>query len=41
MIRTVDGGNKSNALVHFVALLWLGCLTAVVTKVLVAGILGI
>jgi flagellar protein FlaJ len=41
MIRTVDGGNKSNALVHFVALLWLGCLTAVVTKALVAGILSI
>jgi flagellar protein FlaJ len=41
MIRTVDGGNKSNALIHFVALLWLGTLTAVVTKTLVTAILTI
>lgn len=35
MIRTVDGGNKSNSLIHFVLLTWLGCLTAVVTTRLV------
>ena len=35
MIRTVDGGNKSNSLIHFVLLTWLGCLTAVVTTHLV------
>lgn len=35
MIRTVDGGNKSNSFIHFVLLTWLGCLTAVVTTRLV------
>lgn len=41
MIRTIDGGNKANAYIHFVALTWLGCLTAIVTKTLVTNILTI
>ncbi|WP_129115119.1 archaellar assembly protein FlaJ [Halegenticoccus tardaugens] len=41
MIRTIDGGNKANAYLHFVLLTWLGCLTAVGTKELVSAILTI
>ncbi|MFB6127334.1 MAG: archaellar assembly protein FlaJ [Halolamina sp.] len=41
MIRTIDGGNKTNAYLHFVALTWLGCLTAIFTQTLVAGILSV
>ncbi|MFC6723804.1 archaellar assembly protein FlaJ [Halobium palmae] len=41
MIRTIDGGNKTNAYIHYVGLTWLGCLTAIGTKVLVTAILTI
>ncbi|MFC4360158.1 archaellar assembly protein FlaJ [Halobium salinum] len=41
MIRTIDGGNKFNAYIHFVGLTWLGCLTAIATKELVTAILMI
>jgi flagellar protein FlaJ len=41
MIRTIDGGNKANAYLHFVLLTWLGALTAIGTKALVAAVLSI
>ena len=41
MIRTIDGGNKMNAYIHFVMLVWLGCLTAVGTRMLVSTILAV
>ncbi|WP_101296537.1 archaellar assembly protein FlaJ [Halegenticoccus soli] len=41
MIRTIDGGNKANAYLHFVLLTWLGCLTAIGTKLLVSSLLTI
>ncbi|WP_423751471.1 archaellar assembly protein FlaJ [Salinirarus marinus] len=41
MIRTVDGGHKLNALTHFVALTWLGCIIGVVTKLMVEGLLNV
>ena len=41
MIRTIDGGNKANAYLHFVLLTWLGALTAIGTKALVTAVLSI
>ena len=40
-IRTADGGHYGNALLHFVALLWVGCLTAVATETLITTLLDI
>ena len=41
MIRTIDGGNKATAYIHFVMMTWLGCLTAVFTREVVSIILSI
>ena len=41
MIRTIDGGNKANAYLHFVLMTWLGSGVAVFTKYLVSTILSI
>ncbi|WP_436923758.1 archaellar assembly protein FlaJ [Halosimplex amylolyticum] len=41
MVRTVDGGHKINTYVHFVALTWVGSITAAVTKWLVTQFLAI
>jgi flagellar protein FlaJ len=41
MIRTVDGGHKVNAYLHFVILAWLGAIIAVVTKIVVATVISI
>jgi len=41
MVRTVDGGHKINTYVHFVALTWVGSITAVMTKWLVTQFLAI
>ncbi len=40
-IRTADGGHYGNALLHFVALVWVGCLTAVATEMLITSLLDI
>ncbi len=40
-IRTADGGHYGNAMLHFVALLWVGCLTAVATETLISTLLDI
>jgi len=41
MVRTVDGGHKMNTYIHFVALTWLGAVTAIATKALVSTFLSI
>ncbi|WP_277554515.1 archaellar assembly protein FlaJ [Halobaculum limi] len=41
MIRTIDGGNKANAYLHFVLMTWLGSAVAIFTKYLVSNILAI
>jgi len=41
MVRTVDGGHKLNTYIHFVALTWLGGITAIVTKALVSSFLSV
>jgi len=41
IIRTVDGGHKANALLHFVALTWIGCAVAVLTMSVVGGLLDV
>ncbi|WP_284012721.1 archaellar assembly protein FlaJ [Halobaculum litoreum] len=41
MIRTIDGGNKANAYLHFVLMTWLGSAVAIFTKHLVTSILTI
>jgi flagellar protein FlaJ len=41
IIRTVDGGHKANALLHFVALTWIGCAVAVLTMTVVGGLLNV
>ncbi|QZY00751.1 archaellar assembly protein FlaJ [Halobaculum rubrum] len=41
MIRTIDGGNKANAYLHFVLMTWLGSGVAIFTKYLVSSILTI
>ena len=41
MIRSIDGGNKATAYIHFVLLTWVGCLTAILTRVVVQAVLAI
>jgi flagellar protein FlaJ len=41
IIRTVDGGHKANALLHFVMLTWIGCVVAVLTMGVVGGLLDV
>ena len=41
IIRTVDGGHKANALLHFVLLTWIGCVVAVLTMSVVGGLLNV
>lgn len=41
MIRTIDGGNKANTYLHFVAMTWLGCGVAMFTQRFVSEILTI
>ena len=41
MIRTIDGGNPANGYIHFVALTWLGALTAIGTRILVEAVLAV
>jgi len=41
IIRTVDGGHKANALLHFVLLTWIGCAVAVLTMSVVGGLLNV
>ncbi|WP_299234961.1 archaellar assembly protein FlaJ [Natronomonas sp.] len=40
-IRTADGGHYGNALLHFVVLIWVGCLTAVATETLINTLLDV
>jgi flagellar protein FlaJ len=40
-IRTADGGHYGNALLHFVALIWVGCMTAVATEILIGSLLDV
>ena len=40
-IRTADGGHYGNAFLHFVALIWVGCLTAVATESLISMLLDV
>ena len=40
-IRTADGGHYGNAFLHFVMLLWIGCLTAVATESLINVLLDV
>ena len=40
-IRTADGGHYGNALLHFVALIWVGCLTVVATESLINALLDV
>ncbi|TQQ81029.1 archaellar assembly protein FlaJ [Halonotius terrestris] len=41
MIRTIDGGNKATAYIHFVLLTWLGALIAILTRRVVSVLLQI
>jgi flagellar protein FlaJ len=41
MVRTVDGGHKMNTYIHFVALTWIGAITAAVTKWMVTQFLAV
>lgn len=41
MIRTIDGGNKATAYVHFVLLTWLGAGVAIFTREVVSSLLQI
>jgi len=41
MIRAIDGGHKTNAYVHFVAMTWIGTVIAVVTEEVVSAVLAI
>jgi flagellar protein FlaJ len=41
MIRTIDGGNPANGYIHFVALTWIGALTAIGTRILVEAVLAV
>ena len=40
-IRTIDGGNLTNATIHFVLLTWIACVTGVVTTTIVGTFLSI
>ncbi|MFA1610576.1 archaellar assembly protein FlaJ [Halobellus rubicundus] len=41
MIRMVDGGHKTNAYLHFVILVWIGCGSAVLTSSLAGGLISV
>jgi flagellar protein FlaJ len=41
MIRTVDGGHKMNAYVHFVVLAWIGAIVGVVTRAVVSTLIAV
>ncbi len=41
LIRTADGGHQANAYIHFVTLVWLACITAIVTTRLVGSFLSV
>jgi flagellar protein FlaJ len=41
MIRTVDGGHKMNAYVHFVVLAWIGAVVGVVTRAVVSTLIAV
>ncbi|WP_435183035.1 archaellar assembly protein FlaJ [Halobellus sp. EA9] len=41
MIRMVDGGHKTNAYLHFVVLVWIGCGSAVLTSSLAGGLISV
>ena len=41
MIRTVDGGHKMNAYVHFVVLAWIGAIVAVMTRIVVSTLISV
>lgn len=41
MMKTVDGGHSISSYVHFVAFMWVGSLTAVVTKTFVSGFISV
>jgi flagellar protein FlaJ len=41
MIRTSDGGHKANSYMHFVILSWIGAITAIITKWMVAQFLAV
>ena len=41
LIRTADGGHQANAYLHFVAMTWIACLTAIVTTNLVGSFFGV
>jgi flagellar protein FlaJ len=40
-IRTADGGHYGNAFLHFVAMVWVGCLTAFATESLISILLDV
>ena len=41
MIRTVDGGHKMNAYLHFVVLAWIGAVVGVMTRVVVGTLISV
>ncbi len=41
MIRFVDGGNLLNGTTHFVMMVWIGAISAVVCKASVSSLLGL
>jgi flagellar protein FlaJ len=41
MIRTVDGGHKINAYMHFVILSWIGASIAILTKAVVSAVIAV
>jgi len=41
MIRTVDGGHKMNAYVHFVILAWIGALVGIMTRRIVGTLIAV
>ncbi|RLG23239.1 type II secretion protein F, partial [Methanosarcinales archaeon] len=41
MIRFVDGGNLLNGTTHFVTMVWIGAISAVVCKAAVSSLLGL
>ena len=40
-IRTADGGHYGNAFLHFVALVWIGSMTALGTEMIIEGLLDV
>lgn len=41
LIRTADGGHQANAYLHFVAMTWIACLTAIVTTRVVSSFFAV